>query len=192
MSEATEPTVTLPATLIGRADLARLVREIETVDNDFEVQKVRDHKTAETMSIPTMSRALSDFLQLNKITITDPQVRMDLKKQLGVLKDKAPSIRMVFAAEPEPEFVQQLVTWIRQELHPGALLTIGLQPGIIGGVYIRTPNHIHDFTVRKLLADKRGLIRTEFEAILQKTRTPEMAVAPVPAPAAQPVGSERV
>jgi hypothetical protein len=115
-----------------------------------------------------MSRSLSDFLELNKLDITNPQTRMALKHQLGVMKDKSPTIRMVFAVEPEPEFLQQLVAWIRQEIHPGALLTIGLQPGIIGGVYMRTPNHIHDFTVRTLLAGKRDLIRTELEAVLKQ------------------------
>jgi len=179
MSEAAVPVVTLPATLIGRVDLSRLVREVESVDNDFEVQKVRDHKAADGLSIPMMSRSLSDFLELNKIDITDPQARMTLKHQLGVMKDKSPTIRMVFASEPEPQSVQQLVAWIRQEIHPGALLTIGLQPGIIGGVYMRTPNHVHDFTVRTLLAGKRDLIRSELEAVLKQ---PPVQPAPVHQP----------
>ena len=159
------PSVTLPPSLIGRTDMARLVREVETVDNDFEVQKVRDHKKPGEYSVPTMSRALSDFLQLNKIDISDSQARMKLKDELRVMKDKSPMIRMVFAAEPEPEFLQQLVAWIRQEMHPGALLTVGLQPSLIGGVYMRTPNHVHDFSVRTLLADKRNVLTEELEAL---------------------------
>lgn len=182
MSGTTAPTITLPPTLIGRVDLSRLVREVESVDNDFEVQKVRDHKAAGSLSIPTMSRSLSDFLQMNKVDITDPQARMALKKQLGLMKDKSPTIRMVFAAEPEPEFLQQLVAWIRQEIHPGALLTVGLQPGIIGGVYMRTPNHVHDFTIRTMLAGKRDIIRAELETVLKQA----------PAEAPQPVQPQAV
>jgi hypothetical protein len=177
------PTVTLPATLIGRVDLARLVREVESVDNDFEVQKVRDHKTEGSYSIPTMSRSLSDFLQLNKIDIADSQARMALKDQLRLMKDKSPTIRMVFAAEPEPEFMQQLVAWIRQEIHPGALLTVGLQPGLIGGVYMRTPNHVHDFSVRTMLAGKRDILINELGLISQQSHAQDTPNEVVKAPA---------
>jgi hypothetical protein len=185
MSPAAQPTVVLPGTLIGRSDLARLVREVESVDDDFEGQKVREHKTT-GFSIPTMSRSLSDFLQLNSIDIANTQVRMELKNQLRIMKDKSPIIHMTFAAEPEPEFLQQLVTWIRQEIHPAALLTLGLQPALIGGVKMRTPNHIHDYSVRTMLSTKRVLIHNELEALIKQAESAPVVPAPPIEPASAP------
>jgi F0F1-type ATP synthase delta subunit len=158
----------LPATLIGRADLSRLVREVESLENELESQKVHNpqHATQATdYKLPKLSRSLGDFIELNKLDLTDDHVRTTLRKTLTTMKDKAPSLHMTFAIEPDPEFLQKLVTWIRQEIHPQALLTTGLQPALIGGVYLRTPNHVHDFSFKTHLKGKRDLIVHELEAL---------------------------
>jgi F0F1-type ATP synthase delta subunit len=71
---------------------------------------------------------------------------------------------MTFAVEPDPDFLQQIVLWLRHEVHPQALLSVGLQPAIVAGVYIRTPNHVHDFSVRSLLQGKRDLLIQKLES----------------------------
>ncbi len=157
----------LPSALIGRADLARIVREVETIDSDLETQKVRG-TAKNSYKMPTMSRGLSDLIELNKINISDDQTRMTFKEQLKILKEKAPIIHMTFAVDADPESLQKLTEWIRQTLHPQALISVGLQPALIGGVYIRTPNHVHDFSMRALFASKRTLITEELEALRGK------------------------
>jgi F0F1-type ATP synthase delta subunit len=158
----------LPAALITRADLARLMREVEALDNDLEVQKVRNHASGKTAEyhLPTMSRSLHDFLEQNQLNIADDKVRVHLRETLKATKDHAPIMHMTFAVEAEPDFLQQLVAWLRQEIHPQALLSVGLQPALVGGVYVRTPNHVHDFSIRELLAGKRDIIRHELEGLL--------------------------
>jgi hypothetical protein len=165
-------TYILPAALIGRSDLARLVREVETIDNDLESQKVRNRGTQNGYSMPTMSRSMTDFLQQNSIDVGKDQVRMVVKDQLRKLKDKAPVIHMTFAAEADPEFLQQLTAWIRQNIHPQALLSIGMQPSLVGGVYMRTPNHVHDFSLKSLLHGKRDVIVNELDGALRAAVTP--------------------
>jgi len=164
MSDA-ETQFVLPAALIGRADLARLVREVESLDNDLESQKVRAQAAGTGYHLPTMSRSLSDFLDLNKINIADDQTRMATKEQLRVLKDKAPIIHMTFAVDADPDFLQQLVTYLRANIHPQTLVSVGLQPSLVGGVYMRTPNHVHDFSIRSLLQNKRDIIMHELEGL---------------------------
>lgn len=158
----------LPSTLVTRADLARLMREIEALDNDLESQKVRNHASgkAGAYHLPTMSRSLNDFLELNHIDIADDKVRVVLRETLKDTKEHAPVMHMTFAVEADPEFLQQLVTWLRQQIHPQALVSVGLQPALVGGVYVRTPNHVHDFSIRSLLEDKRDIIRNELEGLL--------------------------
>jgi hypothetical protein len=159
----------LPSALIGRPDIARILRELEALDNELEAQRARNHTHDKKASyqLPNMSRALSDFLTTNKIDIASDHVRMDTRSQLRRLKDHAPVIHMVFASEADPESMQQIVAWIRDNLHPQALITVGVQPSLIGGVYIRTPNHIHDFSLRSHMKDSRNLIVESLDKLIR-------------------------
>lgn len=163
MSDTAAAKFVLPPALISRADLARLAREVESLDNELEVQKVRAQGQKVAYHMPNMSKSLSAFVELNKIDIADDQTRMEFKEHLRVLKDHAPIIHMTFAVEADPEFLSQLVDWLRQNVHPQTLVSVGLQPNLVGGVYVRTPNHVHDFSLRKLLATKRDLMLHELE-----------------------------
>lgn len=156
----------LPPGLIGHSHLSRLIRELEVVENDIEAQKARHPKTA--LKEPDLSQTLADCVELNKIKITDSQERMHFKAALGVMKDKAPTMHFTFAVEADPESLAKLVAWVRTEIHPQALITVGLQPSLVGGTYLRTPNHVHDFSLRALLHDKRTVIVKELEAILHE------------------------
>jgi len=157
----------LPPALIGRAHLAQLIRELEAVENDLENQKAKHiGQTGEVkFHVPTMSRALADCIELNGVEVLDGQQRMHFKKSLNFIKDRAPVMSFTFATDPDGESLQRLVDWVRKEIHPGALISVGLQPALIGGVYLRTPNHVHDFSLRTLLHDKRSLIVDELEAM---------------------------
>jgi hypothetical protein len=190
VSEPVLRSFVLPSALVTRADLSRLVRDIESIDNDLEAQKARNHATGHNgYTMPTLSRALTDFAELNKLDLADDQIRMLLKDQMKVMKEKAPVLHMTFAVEADPVSLQQLVDYVRKEIHPQALLSIGMQPGLVGGVYLRTPNHIHDFSVRSRLSSVRGLIAQDLESaanIIEVKAAPaeEPEAAPVEAPAA--------
>jgi F0F1-type ATP synthase delta subunit len=165
-----EPEFRLPPALIGKAHLAQLIRELENVENDLEQQKARNQvKGVEAdLHIPTMSKALSDCIELNQVDIVDSQQRMQFKKTLNVTKDKAPVMHFTFASDPDGESLQKLVDWVRTEIHPRALISVGLQPALVGGVYLRTPNHVHDFSLRTLLHGKRDIIVKELEALHER------------------------
>ncbi len=163
----------LPPALIGRSHLSQLIRELENVENDFERQKAHGKAKSE-LKAPTMSRALTDCVELNDIDMTSGQARAHFKASLGSMKDKAPTMHFTFATEPDGESLQRLTDWIRQEVHPQALVSVGLQPALVGGAYLRTPNHVHDFSLRRMLHDKRGLITEAMEQY-----RPEKPAAPV-------------
>jgi hypothetical protein len=164
VSEAVIVKLALPPALVTRADLSRLSRDIESIDNDLEAQKARNHATGKSgYTMPVLSRALNDFAELNKLDLSDDQTRMLVKDQVKMLKEKAPVLHMTFAVEADMESLQKLVEYVRKEIHPLALVSVGLQPGLVGGVYLRTPNHVHDFSVRNRLASTRGMILQDLE-----------------------------
>lgn len=151
------PQFALPPTLITRVDLAHMINEVEVIDATLEAQKVRGYKK-EQYRLPAISRTLNDFLTLNKVDIIDDHNRMKFKEQLRKLKDKVPVVHLTFSTTADAESLEYLAAWIRKELHPLTVLSVGIQPSLIGGVYIRTPNRVHDFSMRALFKGKTSVL----------------------------------
>jgi hypothetical protein len=163
MSDAAAPEYTLPVSLTGHSDLSRLGRAVELLEGNLQAQRVRNADAP--VQLPSIGQALSDFIEQNKLDVTDADVLAELKAQLRKIKDHAPVMHMTFANEVDPYLLQKLVMWLRTEIHPHALLDVGLQPGLVGGVYLRTPNKVHDFSVKALLKNKRDIIFEELQKL---------------------------
>jgi hypothetical protein len=180
----------LPPSVSGRMQLARLVRELESLENEFETQKAQDREAKPR--IPAMSQGMADCVELNAVNIMSGQARMQLKKTLNLAKEKAPTIHFTFAVEADPRSIQQLVAYVRKEIHPMALISVGMQPSLVGGAFVRTPNQLHDFSLRALLKGKRNVITDALAKgvdDLQKTMGKVEAVPVAPAPQETPVAA---
>lgn len=177
----------LPPALITRTDLSRLVREVEDLDNELGGQKARNHATGKQgYHLPSVSQGLSDFIELNNVDLTNDQARMELRRQLKRIKDKAPVIHLTFAMEADLPTLRQLARYIRKEFHPQALLQTGLQPALVGGVYMRTPNRAYDFSIRAKLAENRDVIQQDIDQLLYSipvVEAPDYVQAPDEEPA---------
>lgn len=155
----------LPASVVSRIDVSRLVAEAERLDNAMTAAAVRKKIGSDAATLPAMSQQLSEFLQMNDIKLEESKARSVLIKQLRALKDKVPVIHMTFAVETDVESLQQLTAWLRQSIHPQAVVDVGLQPGLVAGVYLRTPNHVHDLSLRGKLQGSRDLLVKELGAL---------------------------
>lgn len=155
----------LPASLVSRTDVSRLVGEAERVDIELTTAAVRAKAGAEAIAPPVMSPQLTDFLAQNQLSLDNGTVRSDLIKQLRLLKDNAPVIHMTFAVEADRTSLQQLVQWLRSSIHPQAVIDVGLQPGLVAGVYLRTPNHVHDLSLRGMLDGSHDVLIKDLEAL---------------------------
>lgn len=155
----------LPPSVVTRVDVARLVREVEWVDNELTTALVRSKAGVQQPAQPVISGALEDFLRQNKLSLEEAQKRAHVLKQLRKLKDSAPVMHMTFAVNADRESLQELAAWLRSSIHPQALISVGLQPALVAGVYLRTPNHVHDFSMRAALGKSRGLLTKELGAL---------------------------
>ena len=154
----------LPKSLVTKIDLSRLIRELESVDNQLNAERIRA-KEGSDVQVPVLSGQLQEFLMENKLQISTSQQFAQLIKELRNLKDKTPVIHLTFAATADIESLQRLAEWVRREIHPQALISVGLQPGLVAGVYVRTPNHVHDFSLKGALKKSRGVLVKELEAL---------------------------
>jgi hypothetical protein len=169
MSDAemkTHDTFALPMSVVSKLDVAHLVSEAERVDNELTTIAVRT-KSGSSLETgaPVMSEQLATFLEQNGITLGDTRERTQLIKELRLLKDTIPTIHMTFATEADRESLQQLAKWLRESIHPQVVIAVGLQPALVAGVYLRTPNHVHDLSLRAALKGSRGVLTKELEAL---------------------------
>lgn len=157
--------VTLPPSVVSKVDVARLVIEAEQLDAQQTAEAVREKVGAAAHSDMTMSQQLSDFLAQNQLAFGTGPERSELIKQLRHIKENVPVIHMTFAVPADRESLQQLVQWLRESVHPQAVISVGLQPNLVAGVSVRTTNHVHDFSMRSALKKNHGLLVSELGAL---------------------------
>ena len=160
-----QPTLLLPDSVATKRNLVSLVHEVECIDETMIAAEVKAKVGVEASHSPELSDHLASFLTLNHLSLDGSRTRSQLVAYLRRLKDQAPVVHMTFATEADDDSLRQLAAWVRQSVHPQAVMTVGLQPDLIGGVHVRTANHVQDLSIRARLKDARHSIVEELEAI---------------------------
>lgn len=145
--------ISLPATVASRQDVARLRTEVERYR-----AWIRQYKNAMKRDIhyqheqPALSDAatilIRQWLEANQTLDT-------LITELEKLAKTAPSITLTLAG-PAPASVQaQLVGWARSRLSEQMLVEFRWNAQILGGIVARTDTSIYDWSHRQLLIASR-------------------------------------
>jgi hypothetical protein len=163
MAHSETASLVLPLSVTSPTDLGRLLRELGILDNylmQFDLKgqtgSVKMHKT---------SLLLDSVIDANKLDLLQPEQR---KRIIGFLQDtkaNAPVLHISFGADPSPSFVEKLMTWLRREIHPQVLLTIGLQPNIGAGCLVRSTNRYFDFSLRENFTKNRELLMSKLREV---------------------------
>lgn len=155
----------LPPSVVSKIDVSHLVAEAERADNELTAEAVGEKVGSFEHPELVLADQFKSFLDLNNIQLDDSHDRTELIKQLRQLKDAVPVVHMTFAVLADRESLQQLVKWFREATHPQTVIEVGLQPALVAGVYLRTPNHIHDFSLRAALDGRHDALVEELEAL---------------------------
>lgn len=155
----------LPQNLVSKMDISRLVKEVERVDNELTTASVHEKVGADQGEKPVYSEHLTSFLEQNQLSLDDSHQRTELIKQMRELKDKLPVIHMTFSVPADGQSLQQIAKWLRESIHPQTVIDVGLQPALVAGVYLRTPNHVMDLSLRAALDGHREDLARELETI---------------------------
>ncbi len=156
MARETAEAAKLPVLVFSPADLGRLIRELELLDEALLQLSLRPG--GKEVKLPKTTRLLDQTAQLNKLNLLQEADRQWLEKSLGAVKGKAPVLHISFSVEPSAAFLEKLLTWLRREIHPLVLVTIGLQPTLGVGCVVRGTNQYFDFSLREAFAKKRHLL----------------------------------
>lgn len=157
----------VPPSVATKAELSRLVHEAEWIDGELTTKSVRSKVGVRKASQIVLSDQLTDLLDQNKLNILSmaSRERTELLKQLRLLKEKVPVIHMTFASVADSDSLNELISWMRESIHAQVVISVGLQPALVAGVYLRTSNHVHDFSLRSQLKSSHDILVEQVEAL---------------------------
>jgi len=146
----------LPNSIISYADITRLMREINGLNDFFVDAKSRTAGTA--MQLPKITRTMDQLARENAANLLKDDERTRLMKGLDEISNRAPKFHISFAVEPSPRALERILVWMRQNIHPQVLLQVGLQPAIAAGCTLRTTNKVFDMSLRANLKKQSGYL----------------------------------
>lgn len=110
------------------------------------------------VKMPPVSRLLENLARDNGLNLLKKTDRDRLLKFVVLLQQKAPVIHISLASEPSAAALGKLLQWMRVNIHPQVLVSIGVQPAIAAGCLVRTANREFDFSLRKSLEVQSALL----------------------------------
>lgn len=169
------------------SDLRRARRELEALDEFLRQSSLR--QGGKEVKLPTISRVIEELAADSDLNMLKKTDRDRLMKFITLLTQKAPVIHMTFASEPSARAMAKLMTWLRENVHPQVVVSVGIQPSIAAGCIVRTANRQFDFTLRQSLDNQTEKFITNLRSG-DPTLTPAPASAPAEAatPVAAPTG----
>jgi hypothetical protein len=159
-------TLLLPIAVVSPTDIARLVRETENLDEFFRQSAIRDGGTPQ--SAPRYSRLLDELVVANSMNLLQTEDRTTLLDLLHGLAKSAPILHISFSVDPPGPYVQKIVNWLRQNIHPSILVRVGLQPNIGAGCVVRTANKSFDFSLRKFFDSKHEFFMQKLHEVVSE------------------------
>lgn len=152
----TKKNLIMPVLVSSPVDIGRLLRELADINEILLQLHIR--KGGSEVKMPKTSHLMDQIIEVNKLNLLHEEDRKLLQHYLLQVKDKSPVIHMSFSADPSVAFMEKLMAWLRKEIHPQVLVTVGLQPNIGAGCIIRTINHQFDFSLKQDFAKKRDML----------------------------------
>ena len=148
--------ISLPALISGPTDIRHIRRELEALDQY--VEQVSFREPGKQPLLPKSSRLLDLLANNNNINLLVNDERTRLSNFLIELERSAPIIHLSLASDPSAAFTAKLVAWFRTNIHPHALLQIGLQPNIVAGCMVRTSSKWFDLSLRNRFSERHELL----------------------------------
>lgn len=151
----TSAPLALPTLIFGIVEVRRLRLELESLDEFLRGMAIRRETKFE---MPRVSRMLEALARENNKDLLKGADRKVLGEFLQEIDRSAPVIHMSFAADPSASFSAKIVGWLRANIHPLALLEVGLQPTIAAGCIVRTTNKVFDLSLRSRFSEQTELL----------------------------------
>jgi hypothetical protein len=157
-------TLELPIAVVSPTDVARLLRELENLDDFFRQSAIREGGTPQ--SAPRYSRLLDEVVVANNLNLLQQSDRDQLIASFKGLAATAPVMHVSFSVDPPGPYVQKIVFWFRQNIRGDVLVRVGLQPNIGAGCVVRSTNKSFDLSLRRFFDNKHDFFMKKLHEIV--------------------------
>jgi hypothetical protein len=158
----------LPASVVGPADLVRLKRDLEALNNLQDQADLRARAGGPKAEVFEAGKVLSELAASNEFDLHKTTDRRQLLTELETTIKSAPTVTMSFAVDPSAAFMAKIVDWLRTSIDPMVLVRVGLQPSIAAGCTLRTGSRIYDFSLRNKFTEQRPMLIKRLSDASQK------------------------
>lgn len=148
------PAIIVPDLIASPADVSRLRRELEALDEHLRQAALREAGEG-SLKLPRTSRLLDELASSNQLNLLETATRQNLAGFLADIAQNAPVVTISFASDPSSAFLAKIVHWFRENVHPSVLVRVGLQPNIAAGCVVRTTNRYFDLSLRQHFQQNR-------------------------------------
>jgi F0F1-type ATP synthase delta subunit len=146
----------LPKSLVNNGDVMKIMRELNAL-NDFFIS-AQNRQPGTSLQMPKTTKTLEQLAIDNKVNLFDETMRTQLYGEMQKLSKQAPKFHISFATEPSPKALEPILLWLRENIHPQILLSVGYQPSIVAGCVLRTSNKIFDMSMSQHLKKQAPLL----------------------------------
>jgi hypothetical protein len=147
----------LPTVVFSPLEIGRLINELTALDEALSQLELRS--PGQSVQMPKTTRLLDRLAEDNKFNLLQSADRAQLVQFLNLVHGKAPVLKISFSIDPAPVFLEKLIIWLRREVHPLALITVGLQPNIGAGCMVYGNSKVFDFSLKHTFAEQRQLLQ---------------------------------
>ncbi|HUC20299.1 MAG TPA: hypothetical protein VMR98_02270, partial [Candidatus Polarisedimenticolaceae bacterium] len=135
----------LPAEIYSVDRILAVSEELHSYSVYLSASRVQGVK-AEAFDLSSRAEAVVNLIPEDQRTAEGIEA---YRLQLEGLATTAPAVTLILAAQAKPGLKQELVNWLRANIHPGLLVNFRANPNIAGGIVIRTINHVYDCSFRQ-------------------------------------------
>lgn len=165
------PALKLPTAIATKTDLVNVLRNLEEVLDTYVENSVRSQEGVDFSARSDVSSNLAALVQTNNLNV-DVHTLQALKSWLMQLKDHAPVVRFTFASDPTPQFLGQIINWLRETSGQFVLMRYGIQPSIAAGCLLTTPVRRYDFSLRSKILKSGDVFARIVSGVSQPATAP--------------------
>jgi hypothetical protein len=126
--------INLPPAIVSKSQLDGLVEEVR---------------------LNKKSEQLDAFKKSNEALFTQNLTTSEITNGLQSLTEPGNIVVCTLAQQPDNDFLNELIAWFRQNIKSTLVLEVQIDPFIIGGILIRTPQRMYDWTWQEVLTQTK-------------------------------------
>lgn len=150
-------TFKLPLWLYSPRQIDAISFEIDGYLEWLREEAVRAQAVTKASAPSPISAEVLHFLELfTDNNSADPGEAEKALVYLRELKQTAPLIHITLPTFATSTVKESIVAWFRNETAPHTLITFTVDSSLLGGIVVRTPNNIYDYSFAHRLIAERG------------------------------------